>query len=247
MLKHRITEMNEKEKLQPNKSSKYQPRGATIIYEDPDIIVIDKRAGLLTMGTDREKERTAYFMLNAYVKKGNPRSRNRIFIVHRLDRDTSGLLVFAKTEQAKHFLQDKWEGFDKTYFAVVHGVLQEKEGTITSYLAENISYRVYSTSPEKGKFSSTGYQVIKESEKYSLLEIRLFTGRKNQIRVHLSEKGHPVVGDKIYGGKDASGKRLALHSASLKILHPYTNKEMIFTSEIPGYFNTLVRPRESRK
>ncbi len=240
--------MHEKENIHPDKSSKHRPRGMTIVYEDPDIIVIDKMAGLLTMGTDTEKERTAYFLLNAYVKRGNPRSRNRIFIVHRLDRDTSGLLVFARTEQAKRFLQDNWEGFDKKYFAVVHGVLQEKKGTITSYLAENKFYRVYSVNnPEIGKLSSTGYQVIKESEKYSLLEIKLFTGRKNQIRVHLSEKGHPVVGDKIYGPKDKTQKRLALHSASLTILHPYTQKEMVFTSEIPSYFRSLVKATDSRK
>ncbi len=237
--------MYEKKTSYTNKPTKHQPRGLTILYEDFDIIVVDKIAGLLTMGTDREKERTAYFLLNDYVKKGNPRSRNRIFIVHRLDRDTSGLLVFAKNEKAKRFLQDKWEGFDKKYFAVVHGILQEKEGTITSYLAENNSYRVYSVSnSEKGKFSKTGFQVIKESGKYSLLEITLFTGRKNQIRVHLSEKGHPVLGDKIYGEKDNSVKRLALHSASLKILHPYTNKEMVFKTEIPAYFKTLVKVRE---
>lgn len=239
--------MHPKETLSSSRPSKHQPRGLTIIYEDYDIIVIDKTAGLLTMGTDSEKEKTAYFRLNEYVKKGNPRSRNRIFIVHRLDRDTSGLLVFAKHEKAKHFLQDKWEGFDKKYFAVVHGIFQEKNGTITSYLAENSSYRVYSTSPEKGKLSKTGYQVIKESDKYSLLEITLFTGRKNQIRVHLSEKGHPVVGDKIYGEQDKSTKRLALHSASLKILHPYTNKEMVFETEIPSWFRTLVSLKESRK
>ncbi len=240
--------MHEKKTSCPNKPTKHQPKGMTILYEDIDIIVIDKTAGLLTMGTDREKEKTAYFMLNDYVKKGNSRSRNRIFIVHRLDRDTSGLLVFAKNEKAKRYLQDNWEGFDKKYIAVVHGVFQEKKGTITSYLAENKSYRVYSvTDPEKGKFSKTGYQVIKESEKYSLLEITLFTGRKNQIRVHLSEKGHPVAGDKIYGEKDKSVKRLALHSASLKIIHPFSHKEMVFKSEIPPYFKTLVKLKESGK
>ncbi len=240
--------MHEKKASYSNKSVKHQPKGLTILYEDYDIIVIDKPVGLLTMGTVREKEKTAYFMLNEYVKKGNPRSRNRIFIVHRLDRDTSGLLVFAKNEKAKRWLQDNWKDFDKKYFAVVHGILQEKEGTITSYLAENKSYRVYSvTNPEKGKLSRTGYQVIKESEKYSLLEITLFTGRKNQIRVHLSEKGHPVAGDKVYGGKDKSVKRLALHSASLKILHPFTNKEMVFKTEIPPYFKTLVKEKQSRK
>lgn len=240
--------MHEKKTSFPNKSAKRQPKGLIILYEDYDIIVIDKPAGLLTMGTDREKEKTAYFMLNEYVKKGNPRSRNRIFIVHRLDRDTSGLLVFAKNEKAKCYLQDKWKEFDKKYFAVVHGILREKEGVITSYLAENNSYRVFSVSnPEKGKLAKTGYQVIKESEKYSLLEITLFTGRKNQIRVHLSEKGYPVVGDKVYGEKDKSVKRLALHSASLKILHPYSNKEMVFKTEIPPYFKTLVKARGSSK
>lgn len=214
----------------------------TILHEDRDIIVVEKIAGLLTIGTDREKEKTAYFILNTYVKKGNPRSRNRIFIVHRLDRDTSGLLVFAKNEKAKRYLQDHWKDFDKKYVAVVHGVFQEKHGVISSYLTENANYRVYSTADqEKGKFSKTGYQVIKESGKYSLLEITLFTGRKNQIRVHLSEKGHPVVGDKIYGEKDKSVKRLALHSYSLSILHPFTNKEMVFKTELPPYFKTLVR------
>ncbi len=227
---------------------KHQPKGLTILFEDNDIIVVDKIAGLLTMGTDREKEKTAYFILNDYVKKGNQRSRNRIFIVHRLDRDTSGVLVFAKNEKAKRYLQDKWKEFDKKYFAVVHGMLQEKEGVITSYLLENKSFRVYSvTDPDKGQFSKTGYKVIKESDKFSLLEITLFTGRKHQIRVHLSEKGHPVAGDKIYGKPDKAVKRLVLHSASLKILHPYTNKEMIFETGIPPYFKTLVKLKEPGK
>ena len=237
--------MHEKKTSNPKKSTKYQPRGLTILYEDRDIIVIDKPAGLLSMGTDREKEKTAYFMLNTYVKKGNPRSRDRIFIVHRLDRDTSGLLVFAKNEKAKRYLQDNWKDFDKKYAAVVQGILPEKEGVITSYLAENTSFRVYSVAnPEKGKLSKTGYRVMKESEKYSLLEITLFTGRKNQIRVHLSDEGHPVVGDKVYGEKDKTIKRLALHSASLKILHPFTKKEMVFETEIPPYFKALVKGKQ---
>jgi len=193
------------------------------------------------MGTDCEKQNTAYFRLNEYVKKGNPRSRNRIFIVHRLDRGTSGLLVFAKSENAKHFLQDNWERFDKRYFAVVHGILQEKEGMISSFLVENNCYRVYSVSdPSKGRFAQTGYSVVKESSRYSLLEIKLFTGRKNQIRVHFSEMGHPVVGDQIYGKEDKSLKRLALHSTSLTLIHPFTHKEMMFKTEIPSYFRSLI-------
>lgn len=221
---------------------KHQPKGLTILFEDQHILVVDKIHGLLTMGTDREKEKTAYFLLNDYVKKGNERSKNRVYIIHRLDRDTSGLLIFAKNEFAKRFLQDNWKEFRKKYYAVVHGILKKKEGEISSYLFESKSFKVYSVSdPDKGKFSKTGFKVIKESDKYSLLEIYLFTGRKNQIRVHLSDEGHPVVGDKIYGSTDKEIKRLALHAYSLTITHPFTKKEMSFETEIPSYFKTLVK------
>lgn len=234
--------MQEKESSFKKPPKKYQPKGLTILYEDQHILVVDKMYGLLTMGTDREKEKTAYFLLNEYVKKGNGRSRNRVFIVHRLDRDTSGLLVFAKNEHAKRFLQDNWKGFSKKYYAVVHGNLQEKEGEISSYLFESKAYKVYSVSdPEKGKFSKTGFKVMKESDTYSLLEINLFTGRKNQIRVHLSDEGHPVVGDKIYGKTETGIKRLALHAFSLTITHPFTKKEMNFETGLPLYFKTLVK------
>ena len=223
-------------------SSKHQPRGLMILYEDRDIIVVDKINGLLTMGTDREKENTAYYILTNYVRKGNPRSPNRVFIVHRLDRDTSGILVFAKTETVKRFLQDNWSDFTKKYIAVVHGSLAEKEGIITSYLVENSAYRMYSVNnPEKGKFSKTGYKVLKENANFSLIEIELFTGTKNQIRVHFAEKGHPVAGDKIYGISEKGIKRLALHSFSLTLIHPYTKKRMIFETDIPNYFYLLVR------
>lgn len=223
-------------------SKKHQPKGLEILYEDQDILVVSKINGLLTVSTDREKEKTAHFLLNDYVKKGNARSRNRVFIVHRLDRDTSGILIFAKNEKAKRFLQDEWAAFNKKYFAVVHGKLQDKEGIITSYLVENKVHRMYSVKDsEKGKFSKTGYKVLKESAKYSLLEIHLFTGRKNQIRVHLAEKGHPVIGDKMYGRSDKGIKRLALHATSLTISHPLTNEKMIFETDIPLYFKTLVK------
>lgn len=221
---------------------KHQPRGLTILFEDRDIIVINKFNGLLTMGTDREKENTAYFHLTDYVRKGNSRSKNRVFIVHRLDRDTSGVLVFAKTEQAKHFLQEKWKEFTKKYVAVVHRQLAEKEGIIESYLVENSANRMYSVNnPEKGKYSKTGYKVLKENSKFSLLEIDLFTGTKNQIRVHFAEKGHPVVGDKMYGIPEKGIQRLALHSKSLKIIHPFTNKTITFETEVPPYFYELVK------
>lgn len=222
-------------------SKKHEPKGLTILYEDQAIIVVNKTNGLLSVSTDREKEKTAHFLLNAYVKKGNTRSTNRVFIVHRLDKDTSGVLVFAKNEKVKRSLQDNWAEFNKKYFAVVHGKLNDKEAIITSYLAENKVHRMYSVKdPEKGKLAKTGYKVLKASGKYSLLEIKLFTGRKNQIRVHLSEKGHPVVGDKMYGIPDKGMKRLGLHAASLTISHPLTNENMTFETEVPLYFKTLV-------
>ncbi len=232
--------MQEKRKIFKKPSKKHQPKGLTILYEDQDIIVVNKIEGLLTVSTDREKEKTAYFHLTDYVRKGNSRSKNRVFIVHRLDRETSGVLVFAKNEKVKRYLQDNWKDFSKTYFAVVQGKLQEKEGIISSYLAENSAHRVFSSKdPEQGKFSKTGYKVLKESGKYSLLKIILYTGRKHQIRVHLSEKGHSVAGDKMYGKANKGIKRLGLHAASLTITHPFTNEEMTFETDIPIYFKSL--------
>ena len=222
-------------------STKHRPKGLAILYEDQDILVVNKTNGLLTVSTDSEKEKTAYFLLNDYVKKGNARSKNRVFIVHRLDRETSGILVFAKNEKAKRYLQAEWKEFNKLYFAVVHGILLEKEGIITSYLLENKMHRMYSVNDStKGKYSKTGYKVVKESRNFSLLDINLFTGRKNQIRVHFSEKGHPVVGDKIYGKIDKGIKRLALHAASLTISHPFTREKITFETELPLYFKTLI-------
>lgn len=218
---------------------RFHPKGLNIIFEDHHIVVVDKRSGLLTVSNGREKEKTAYFLLNEYVKKGNRRSRNRVFIVHRLDRDTSGILIFAKSEQAKRYLQNEWKSFEKSYYALVHGRLTEKEGFITSYLAENSIHRMYSVmDPDKGKLAKTRYKVLEESAGYSLLLIDLLTGRKNQIRVHFSENGHPVAGDRIYGDKetDRNSKRLMLHSCYLKISHPFTKEAMIFESPLPPDF-----------
>ena len=234
--------MQEKSPPFKRPSKKHQPKGLVILYEDRDLLVVNKTNGLLTVSTDREKEKTAYALLNNYVRKGNVRSKNRVFIVHRLDRDTSGVLVFAKNEKAKRYLQDQWATFDKIYYAVVYGRLSEKEGIITSYLLENKAHRMYSVKDSsKGKFSKTGYKVIKESRRFSLLKINLFTGRKNQIRVHLAEKGHPVAGDKVYGKTDKGIKRLALHAASITISHPYTKEKMTFDTELPVYFKTIMK------
>ncbi|RXQ95867.1 RluA family pseudouridine synthase [Ancylomarina salipaludis] len=234
--------MEEIQKKNKKPSNKYQPKGLTILYEDQDIIVVNKVSGLLTMASAREREKTAYFLLSQYVKKGSLKSKNRIFIVHRLDKDTSGVLVFAKTEKAKFFLQDEWQSFSKSYVAVVEGKMHEKEGIITSYLAENSIHRVFSVrNADKGKFAKTGYKVVKESERFSLLNIHLYTGRKNQIRVHFAEQGCPVAGDKVYGGKSMGIKRLALHSAKLTLRHPHTKKEMTFEANTPSYFKQLIK------
>ncbi len=234
---------NQKKFKSPPK--RFQPKGLSVLYEDHDILVVDKTNGLLTVSNEKDRENTAYYRLTDYVRKGNKKSKNRIFIVHRLDRDTSGVIVFAKNEKAKRYLQDEWQQFKKTYFAVVHGVLSEKQGVISSYLAENSIHKMYSVKdPEKGKLAKTGYKVLQESEKYSLLEVDLLTGRKNQIRVHFAEKGWPVAGDKKYGAKEKGIKRLTLHAASLTIVHPYTKEEMTFEARIPGYFYSLVSSHE---
>jgi len=204
-------------------------------------MVIEKVPGLLTVANAKESENTVASLLNNYVQKGNPKSRKRIFIVHRLDQDTSGILIFAKNEQSKRYLQENWKEAAKTYYTVVNGQLEEKEGLLSSYLTQNSIHRVYSVDDsEAGKLSKTEYKVLKESDKYSLIEINLLTGRKNQIRVHFSEAGHPVVGDKMYGRKEKGIKRLALHAAKLSVNHPVTKERMTFETRIPAYFNSLL-------
>lgn len=222
---------------------KHQPKGVTLLYEDADVLVVDKPCGLLTMGTERDKSRTVHSTLNDYVRKGNPKSRNRVYIVHRLDRDTSGILLFAKSEQAKLFLQSDWENTSKEYLTVVSGHLAAPAGTISSYLTENAALTVYSTpDPSKGKLSHTAYTVIKEAKGLSLLLVRLLTGRKHQIRVHFAEKGHPVVGDRKYGRGTSSCANLALHACSISFTHPVSGKRLTFETKVPDHFTRLVGP-----
>lgn len=227
---------------------KYAPKGLTILFEDRDLLVVNKINGLLTISSAGEKENTAHYILNDYVQKGNPKSRNRVYIVHRLDKDTSGVLIFAKSEQAKRYLQDNWGSFTKMYTAIVHGILEEKEGVISTYLVENNAFKVYSVDdPKLGKLAETGVKVIKESGKFSLLAINLYTGRKHQIRVHLSEMGYPIAGDKVYGEKGKGIKRLALHASSITISHPFTKEKMTFEAPLPSYFNYLMKGKEDLK
>ena len=193
------------------------------------------------MGTDSDKTRTAYFVLTDYVRKGYSKSRNRIFIVHRLDRETSGILVFAKTIDAKLSLQNQWKETEKKYLAVVHGHCDKKAETITTHLAENKAHFVYSTSNSaKGRLARTAYKVLKQTRDFALLEIKLLTGRKHQIRVHLAGIGHAVVGDRKYGKEDRGRARLALHASSISFKHPYSGQQLTFATKVPAYFNQLV-------
>jgi 23S rRNA pseudouridine1911/1915/1917 synthase len=220
---------------------KFLPHGLVILYEERDILVVDKPAGLLTMGTDSDKTRTAYFFLTDYVRKGYSKSRNRIFIVHRLDRETSGVVIFAKNIEAKVRLQDQWKDTEKKYLAVVHGQCARMSGTITTYLAENKAHIVYSTSDRtRGKLSTTGYKVLKQTKDSALLELDLWTGRKHQIRVHLAGIGHAVIGDRKYGKEDRDHTRLALHARSISFKHPFSRQQLTFEAQVPVYFNRLV-------
>ena len=217
------------------------PRGLVVLYEDRDILVVDKPAGLLTIATDAEKTRTAYFILTNHVRKGHSKSRNRIFIVHRLDRETSGLLIFAKSLEAKLYLQQHWNTIQKKYLAVVHGPCKREAEIISTYLAENKAHLVYSTPDRtKGRLSRTGYRVLKQTKDFALLEVDLLTGRKHQIRVHLAGIGHPIVGDTKYGKENGSYRRLALHAHSISVTHPFTREWLTFETEVPAYFNQLV-------
>ena len=219
---------------------KHRPRGQIILYEDRDILVVDKAPGLLTMGTNREKVKTVYYRLTDYVRKGNPKSHERVYIVHRLDREVSGILVFARSVAAKNALQAHWDDVEKHYLALVHGVPPASEGTFSSYLVENGVHRVHSTAnPKRGKLSHTSYKVLGHSKGVTLLDINLLTGRKHQIRVHLAEHDLPILGDTKYGEKRTGERRLALHAKSIAFEHPYSGKPCFFETRIPHLFSRV--------
>ena len=211
-----------------------------IIYEDKDIIVINKPSGLLTVATEKEKNKTAYHLVMEYLKKKN--KNNRIFIIHRLDKDTSGIIMFAKNERAKYLYQDNWNDIVKKrcYYAVIDGKMENKEGTIKSYLKEN-GNMVYSVKDRSGKLAITEYKVLKERKNISLLDINLKTGRKNQIRVHMKENKTPILGDLKYGEKSKLINRLALHAYKLELINPVTKKLLTFEINMPNEFKMLFK------
>lgn len=229
----------------------FQNRRVNIVYEDEDIIVANKGYGLLSVGTGRtgsdgkiKKEENAYSILREYVKSKH--GRNKLFVVHRLDRDTSGLMIFAKSEEARDALQHNWNNMilSRKYVAVVEGRMEKDEGEIRSQLAENSSFRVYikkGGNKEKERVYTTRYKVIQRGREHTLVEFDLGIIGKNQIRVHAAEIGHPIVGDKKYGGRTSSLRRLALHAKTLNFAHPVTKKYMQFDTPIPSKFIGFVR------
>lgn len=218
-------------------SDKPELLGLSILHEDDDVIVIQKDAGLLSVASPKENELTAYRQLMAHVRSQNP--NGRIFVVHRLDRDTSGVMMFAKSEQVQQALQNSWQDTvkERTYIALVEGAVKKPEGTITSWLKESSTLRMYSSPyPNDGQHAITHYKTIESNRNYSLLEVNLETGRKNQIRVHMEDIGHPIVGDKKYGSKSKIIGRLGLHANVLAFVHPTDGQLMRFESKVPKSF-----------
>ncbi|WP_085832314.1 RluA family pseudouridine synthase [Clostridium merdae] len=215
-------------------------RALEILYEDDELLVINKPAGLLSISNEKEKERTAYHQMTEHVQQSDPNSR--IFIVHRLDRDTSGVLLAAKTSEMKYAMQDNWSSLVKTrkYTAVVEGCPEPMSGRIHTWLYETKNLMVYSgEKSDEGLESITDYKVIGVAPGYSLVDVFLQTGRKNQIRVHMKEKGCPVVGDKKYGAKGSPFKRLGLHAGLLEVRHPVTGKLLRFEAKVPAVFLSI--------
>jgi 23S rRNA pseudouridine1911/1915/1917 synthase len=213
-----------------------------VVFEDDAVVVVEKPAGLLTMATETEKTRTLYALLREAANRKRP--PEEIFIVHRLDREVSGLLVFAKTIEAKDRLQDQFKDHSarRRYVAVVEGRVSPEKFSIRSYLTENAAFRVYSTKKTAtGKLAVTHVSVIRGNSKMTLVEVQLETGRKHQIRVHLAERGHPIVGDKTYGSRLNPLRRLALHGAELHFRHPETGWLLRFEAPVPKSFAGLVR------
>jgi 23S rRNA pseudouridine1911/1915/1917 synthase len=212
-----------------------------IVYEDAYIIVVEKKEGLLSVATDHVKERTAQHILSEYVKRSH--RNNRIFVVHRLDRETSGLMMYAKAEKTMNTLRDNWHDIvkDRRYVTVVTGDMERDAGSIESWLTDRKLYVASSPVDDgTGKYALTHYKTIKRANGYSLVELKLETGRKNQIRVHMSDLGHPVLGDARYGCETDPLGRMALHAFKLCFYHPVTRELMEFETPYPSAFKSIM-------
>ena len=211
-----------------------------ILYEDKYLIAVNKKSGLLTIASNKEKEKTLYNDVSNYVKKQH--KSNKIFIIHRLDKDTSGIVLFAKDYKTKEKLQATWEKTTRKYIALVEGKVNKEKDRIKSYIAETKTLLSYSTNDKnKGKLAITEYTKLKENNQYTMLDINILTGRKNQIRVHLSEMGNPIVGDKKYKAKKNPIRRMTLHAYKLVFMHPYLSKLIELETKIPKQFEMLIK------
>lgn len=213
-------------------------KGIKVVYEDEYLIAVEKASGVLSIATNKEREKTAYNIVKNYVKSRNP--LEKLFIVHRLDRETSGVMIFAKTEEIQQILQTNWQDMvlERSYVAVVEGKVEKNSDTIISYLKENSAFVTFSSDKEieGSKKAITHYTVLKRSKGFSLVEAKIETGRKNQIRVHMQSLGHSVVGDKKYGATTNPLGRLGLHAKSIIFKHPKTGKILSFQTPIPIKF-----------
>ncbi len=218
-------------------------KGIKVVYEDEYLIAVEKASGILSIATDKEREKTAYNIVKNYVKSRNP--LEKLFIVHRLDRETSGVMIFAKTEEMQQILQTNWQKMvlERTYVAVVEGKVEKNSDTIISYLKENSTFVTFSSDKEieGSKKAVTHYTVLKRSKGFSLVEANIETGRKNQIRVHMQSLGHSVVGDKKYGATTNPLGRLGLHAKSIIFKHPKTGKILSFQTGIPAKFSGMFK------
>lgn len=223
-----------------NKQTLNHPK-LKIIFEDDALIIVHKKEGLLSVETLKKEEETAYNILNNYMKQTN--KQNRIYLLHRLDRDTSGIMMFAKNQNVQSLLQKNWNEYiiERTYIAVVYGAPVKSSDTITSYLTEDKSTKMHSHRNEVGQKAITSYKTLKTNGEYSLLSVELQTGRKNQIRIHLQSIGHPVVGDKKYGNEKSKQERLFLHAQTLVFKHPLTKEINRFETPVPKYFFEFVK------
>lgn len=210
-----------------------------IIYEDDYIIVVNKPSGLLTIATSKEKEKTLYHYVSSYLKEKN--KNYKVFIVHRLDKETSGIVLFAKDEKTKDIFQKDWNRLVdvRGYYALVHGIFDKKKDRLVNKLLETKTNLVYVTKKSDGKEAITNYQVVKENKLYSLLKINIETGRKNQIRVQLANINHPIVGDNKYGLKDEE-KKLYLVANKLVLYNPILKQNMKFEIDIDNFFKKYI-------
>ena len=210
-----------------------------ILYEDKFIIVVNKPSNLLTISTVNEKERTLFSYVFDYLKKKN--KNNKVFIVHRLDKDTSGIVMLAKDEKTKFYLQENWDKFKRNYVAVLEGKLENKKGVLKNYLQETKTHYTYVVNDKNGKLAITEYEKVLENNKYTLVSLNIKTGRKNQIRVQFSNIGNSIVGDKKYGSKKDPIRRMALVANTLEFIHPKTKEKITIDIDIPNSFINLLK------